>query len=134
MTQKKKYKFGRYTCYSYMKPAGRGWEVGFYFGNKPAFVGNFIHKTEAKEYWTNLNAEWNHFAKRFWVGPQTSFAWYTKFFTNHIYKHYYQYLDKKFAGYKKTYTYQFKKYETDYKKKSKAWDKGDRYMVYSKAA
>lgn len=134
MTQKKKYKFGRHTCHSYVKPAGQGWEVGFYFGTQPAFVGNFIHKSEAKEYYSTLNTEWKSFAKKYWAGPETSFAWYSKFFTNHIYKNYYSHLDKKFTTYKRNFTHQFKKFETDYRKKSKSWDKDNRYMVYSKAA
>lgn len=134
MTQKKHYKFGHYNCYSYFKSVGHGYEVGFYFGNETAFVGNFIHMSEAKDYWTRLNTEFKSFAKKYWAGPETSFAWYSKFFTNHIYKHYYSYLDTKFSVYKKSYTTKFKKYETDYKRKAKTWDKHDRYQVRSRAA
>jgi hypothetical protein len=134
MTQKKNYKFGHYRCYSYYKEVGHGYEVGFYFGTHKAFVGNFIHKTEAGEYWQHLNTEFKAFAKKYWAGPETSFAWYSKFFTNYIYKHYYNYLDTRFATYKRTYTSQVKKYEMDYKRKSKTWDKEDRYFVVNKAA
>ncbi len=134
MTHKKKYKFGRYSCYSYMKPAGNGYEVGFYFGKKPVFVGNFIHKAEAKDYYTHLNKEWKNFATRYWAGPDTSLTWYTKFFTNHIYNHYYKHLDKKFTSYERSYATKKRKYETEYKRKAKSWDKADRYKVYHKAA
>lgn len=134
MTHKKTYKFGKYNCYAYLKTVGRGYEVGFYFGTTPVFVGNFIHKTEATQYWTALNKEFKHFAKKYWMGPETSFSWYAKFFTNHLYTHYYNYLDRKFASYKRTYTHEFKKYETKYKKVSKKWEYQDRYYVQNKAA
>ena len=135
MTNKKKYKFGRHTCSTYMKPAGRGYEVGFYFGGKkPVFVGNFIHKSEARDYYTHLNKEWKSFANKYWAGPKTSVTWYTKFFTNHIYNHYYKHLDRKFTSYERQYASKTRKFETEYKRKAKAWDKSERYTVSAKAA
>ncbi len=134
MTQKKYYKFGTYKCYSYTKPVGEGWEVGFYFGGHCAFVGNFIHHSEAREYWTMLNTEFKTFAKKYWAGPETSFAWYSKFFQSYIYKHYYGYLDRRFSTYKRNYNSAVKKYELDYKRKAKTWDKEERYYVQNKAA
>lgn len=134
MTNKKNYKFGTYNCYSYMKPVGRGFEVGFHFGSQAIFVGNFIHKTEATQYYAALNNEFKTFAKKYWMASETSFAWYTKLFTNYMYKHYYAWLDKKFNMYKKTYSTNFRRLEMDYKKKSRTWDKDERYMVRNKAA
>lgn len=100
---RKYYKYGKYTCYSYSKPAGHGFEVGFYFGKNQVFVGNFIHKHEATKWFAKLNKEVKTFTHRYKVGPEASFAWYTKFFSNHLYKGYYAWLDTEFNKYQKSF-------------------------------
>ncbi len=129
MTNKKNYKFGTYNCYSYLKPVGKGFEVGFHFGGEAIFVGNFIHKLEATQYFAQLNNEFKSFAKKYWMAAETSGAWYKKLFTSYMYKHYYAWLDKKFNAYQRTYTSNFRRLEIDYKRKSRAWDREERYTV-----
>ncbi len=101
--KKKVYEYGPHKCKAYFKSAGKGWEVGFHFGNKPIFVGNFIHKAEANKWWTLMNKEVRTFSKRFGLHAKAPITFYRKFFSNHLYNNYYAWLDKEFNRYEKNY-------------------------------
>ena len=103
-----------------------GFEVGFYFGKQRVFVGNFIHKTEATKWWSMMTKEIKTFTKRYAVGQDYSFGWYTKFFSAHLYKHYYGFLDQQFAKYQKTFAKSFAADERRYRTFSKKWDRTER--------
>lgn len=119
----KQYKFGTHNCKAYLKTAGKGYEVGFHFGKEPMFVGNFLHKTEANKWWTLMNQEAVKFTTRYYVAPNAPVTWYRKFFSTHMYKVYYQFLDKQFAKYEREFNQAFKKDEKKYKtlKRQKNW-------------
>lgn len=105
MTKMKKryYKYGPHSCYSYMKPVGHGFEVGFVFDKHPTFVGNFIHSEEAVMWYKYMNKEVWNFAKKFPYAKEMPFSWYKKFFSHDLYSHYYSFLDKHFAKYHREY-------------------------------
>mgnify|MGYP001607668224 CR=1 FL=1 len=71
-----------------IKPAGKGFEVGFMQGSKTLFVGNFVHKHEATEWFEKMNQEYAYFAKKFWPTSQATVAasFYHKFISNNLYK------------------------------------------------
>ncbi len=128
----KTYKYGNYTCKSYYKKAGYGYEVGFYYGEKPIFVGNFVYQQEAKSWYGIMNREIAKFAKKYTAGYKLPFAWFSNFIRNHLYKYYYAYLDKLFARYTRQYD---KAYARDYKQyvqKKKYYSTGDK-AAYLKA-
>ena len=85
---------GRAACRSYLKPVGRGWEVGFFQGTKPLFIGNFIHRAEANQWYTRMNREIRTFSKRYKVGKTYPQTWYTKFLSGHLYNTYYKNINK----------------------------------------
>jgi hypothetical protein len=97
------YKYGNYRCEAYLKTAGHGYEVGFCFGKETVFVGNFIHHKEATKWYTKMNTEVKTFNHRYTVGKEASTTWYAKFFSHHLYKAYYSFLDHEFAKYHKTF-------------------------------
>lgn len=101
--KKVSYRFGDHKCHAYMKEAGNGYEVGFYFGNQCVFVGNFIHRAEATKWWAKMNQEFGFFTKRYGVGEPASMTWYAKFWSHHVYKCYYGYLDQEFAKYQRSF-------------------------------
>lgn len=119
--RKKHYKFGEYNCYTYFTNAGKGYEIGFCWGKKTIFVGNFIHSKEAVQYWAFLNREIRSFGKKYWVGQNVSTTWYNKFFTNFLYTNYYKFLDTLFFKYQRTYTTHFRKDHNRYMKMKKNW-------------
>jgi hypothetical protein len=100
----KTYKCGQFTCKTYKKTAGKGWEVGMTLKGHPVFVGNFIHAKEATAWWTKMNLEVKKFSKKFGVGHKAPFAWFCKFMSNHMYQTYYSHLDTQFAKYQRGYT------------------------------
>lgn len=114
MTKGKTYKYGPYTFKSYCKPVGHGWEVGFTFQNRNYFVGNFIHKAEATQWWALFNKEIVSFSKKYNFAKEMPFNWYCNFLSNHLYTCYYNWLDKVFnkheSNFKKAYGKDFKKY------------------------
>jgi len=114
MTKTKTYKYGPHTFKSYCKAVGQGWEVGFTYKNKNYFISNFVHKTEATQWWSFFNKEITSFSNKFTASADMPFAWYCNFLSNHLYTCYYSWLDKVFnkheTTFKKAYTQDFKKY------------------------
>jgi hypothetical protein len=119
----KTYKRGSKTYKAYFKPVGNGFEVGFMWGTKPLFVGNFINNTEATTWYKMMNYEINRFSKKFWHNPKvtTATAFYNKFITNSLYKHYYDYLDKCFGKYTKSYHRNYHRDLKTYNRLKKNW-------------
>lgn len=104
----KSYKYGKHTLKAYSKKAGEGWEVGFFFDKRRIFVGNFIHTAEATEWWKVMNEEVRRFTHKHHYAPRVPKAFYSKFFSNHMYNTYYGYLDKAFSIYATTYGREYK--------------------------
>jgi hypothetical protein len=98
----KNYRYGKLTCKGWLRPAGNGYEVCFTFGTKNVFVGNFIHATEANQWWTLMNREIRTFGNRYKAKPTFSSTKYGHFLSAHLYNRYYSFLDKVFAKHTKT--------------------------------
>ena len=113
MTQRH-YKYGKYSCKAYKKPAGKGFEVGFTLGANEIFVGNFIHATEANAWWTKMNKEMHTFSRKYAAAPNAPMAWTTKFMSNYLYKSYYSFLDTCFTKYQRGFTQAVRKDERRY--------------------
>lgn len=99
----KNYRNGTFTARSYMKAVGNGWEVGFVYGGKPLFVGNFIHTTEANQWWGLMNREIRGFATRNKVTKNFPKNQYGKFLCAYLYNRYYQFCDRAFTKYTRVY-------------------------------
>lgn len=129
------FKYGPHKCKAYLKPAGKGYEVGFHFGAKPVFVGNFLHRKEANAWWTKMNTEFKAFTKKYGIAKSAPISFYTKFLSNHFYNTYYKYLDKQFTSYERTYN---KAVVTDLKKykklkAQKGWTPSEKYKLRNAA-
>lgn len=119
--KEKKYRNGNVTCKTYIKPAGKGYEVGFTFGGKSIFVGNFVWRAEANAWYTQMNKEVRTFAKKYKVGKTYPQAWYRHFLGSHLYNCYYKHLNKVFAKHQRTFNSQFNKDLRKYKTLSRNW-------------
>ena len=119
----KLFKNGPKKYKSYLKAVGKGYEVGFLCGTKQLFVGNFVHKIEAQEWFKKMNNEYAHFSKKFWHNPKaaTATAFYHKFISHNFYKHYYDYLDKCFGKYTKTFHREYSRDVRTYNRLKKNW-------------
>lgn len=119
----KTYKCWGQTYKAYVKKAGKGYEVGFMHGTKPLFVGNFISQKETQTWYKLMNREFSHFVKKYWHNSKatSATAFYNKFISNNLYKHYYDYLDKCFGQYTKTYHREFTRDIRTYNRMKKHW-------------
>lgn len=124
-------KYGHFRLKTYWKTAGEGFEVGFYCNNKKIFVGNFIYKFEATQWWNMMNKEIHSFTKKFAFAPKVSQTFYFKFFTNHMYKKYYLYLDKVFTRYNKTYKAAFQRDQTRFTKMTRKSGYNHNYKTFT---
>jgi len=127
MAKTKTYRYGKWNFKAYQKTVGQGYEVGLYFNNKPIFVGNFIRANEAAKWWNQLNREVRGFTKRYWATRTTSAQWYGKFFSNHLYRTYYTFLDRLFTKYNTTYNRAFNTNVKKYFKYRKNWTAAERF-------
>lgn len=127
------YKFGDHKCEAYFKEVGHGFEVGFYFGKNTVFVGNFIHQREAAKWWAKMNREMKTFTTRYRFNEDASFTWYTKFFSHHLYKAYYSFLDDEFSKYRKTFSKAWEKDEKKYFAMKKKWQNDTQFFDFKKA-
>lgn len=99
----KNYRNGTLTARAYCKPAGNGWEVGFVFGGKPVFCGNFVHQSEANAWWSLMNREIRAFSRKFKVTAKFPKATYGRFLAAHLYNKYYNFLDRLFTKHTRHY-------------------------------
>ncbi len=114
-------KHGNNRFKSYLKPVGKGYEVGFCHGSKQLFIGNFINMQEAQTWYSMMEKEFHRFSKKYWAHPMKANAFYFKFITNNLYKHYYDYLDKCFGKYTKNYHREFSHNVKVYNRMKKHW-------------
>ena len=119
--KQKTYTHGKDKFKAYFKEAGYGWEVGLKHGRKQIFVGNFIYKKEATAWYSHMNKEIDLFSKRYWVGPKFSKDWYGKFFSNHLYKSYYSFINKMVSSHHKVKHQALAKDVKKYKQLKKKW-------------
>ncbi len=119
----KLYKRGPIKYKAYMKPVGKGYEVGFLWGTKPLFVGNFINQTEATTWYQLMNNEYARFSRKYAHTPVkgTGLAFYNKFIGSSLYKHYYDFLDKCFGKHTRTFHREFTKDVRQYNRMKKHW-------------
>jgi hypothetical protein len=100
----KAYRNGKLTARSYMKAVGNGFEVGFTYAGKTLFMGNFIHSSEATQWYGTMNREIRNFARRYKVAPRkTSATWYGTFLRSHLYTCYYRFCDRAFTRHTRTF-------------------------------
>jgi hypothetical protein len=128
------YRFGKFFFKAFFKPVGQGWEVSVTFDRKNIFVGNFIHRAEASTWWNIVNREIRTFTKTYWIANKAAKTWYGNFFSAHLYKNYYKYLDRLFARYQRTYSTQFSKNVRRYNSARRNWNPQDRFYLTRKAA
>jgi hypothetical protein len=121
----KLYKYGTLKYKAYYKTAGKGFEVGFLYGNKPLFVGNFVKKEEATTWFEMMTHEIERFSNKYWHNVKTfsSTVFFHKFATNNLYKHYYDYLDKCFGKHTKNYHREFSRDVKSYERMKRHWAK-----------
>lgn len=117
----KTWRTGQFTCRTYQKPAGHGFEVGFIYDKKPLFLGNFIQSKEANQWYTQMNKEIRSFSKKYKVGKTFPKSWYRHFLTTHLYKSYYAFLDKVFKTQTRRVTKDLNRNVRQYKKLNKKW-------------
>lgn len=129
-----KYQHGKYNFTSYWKNAGNGWEVGFTYGKEVIFVGNFIHQSEATQWYRIMNREIKNFSKKYTVGSKFPFAWYCNFITNHLYKCYYGYLERCFSKYNRDYRRAVTTDLGKYRTLSKRWTNNECLPFFKKVA
>src|SRR5579884_1146152 len=98
------YRLGDFTCKAFCRSVGHGYEVGVTFDKKTIFVGNFIHRAEATQWWSIMSKEMHHFTKKYGVTNKSAKSWYGTFISNHLYKNYYKFLDRLFYKYNQVYT------------------------------
>src|SRR5262245_25477410 len=115
------YRNGSMTCKSYIKSVGNGWEVGFTFAGKPLFVGNFIHSTEANQWYSVMNHEIRTFSHKYKVGPGCPKSWYFHFVKSHLYDRYYTFLERKFTTHTKTFRRALTTNQRTYKRLARKW-------------
>jgi hypothetical protein len=129
----KRYRNGKLTAKSYMKPAGVGFEVGFVFGTKTIFVGNFVRSAEANTWWALMNREIRNFSRRYRVTAKFPKATYASLLANHLHQKYYWYLDRAFARYSRSYRSAVARDLTRFKRVARRTTAGPK-MAFLKAA
>jgi hypothetical protein len=133
MMKTKTYSTGKINCRTYCKPVGNGWETGFVFNGRPLFVGNFIHQREANTWYGIMNREISRFAKKYTVGTHFPVTWFTSFVRNHLYRTYYQFLDRIFTRYNRTYNTAVIRDIRKYQRLRKSWTSQKKTPFYKAA-
>jgi hypothetical protein len=123
------YHFAGITFKGYLRTAGQGFEVCVFHGKKNIFTGNFVHKVDAMKWWTTMNQEIRSFTKTYWIGNKNATTWYATFFSNHLYKCYYKFLDKVFVKHSKTYNHAVTKNVRKYNSLRKVWTRTGRHSL-----
>jgi hypothetical protein len=129
----KTFSTGKISCRTYVKTVGHGWETGFVFNGRTLFVGNFIHQREATTWYATMNREISRFARKYTVGTRFPITWFANFVRNHLYKTYYQFLDRTFTRYNRTYNSAVASDIRKYQRLRKTWTSQKR-TTFLKAA
>ncbi len=103
----KYYQCGPYRFTAYMKTVGSGYEIGLTTKDKQIFVGNFIHRKEANDYWKYMGKNIKSFFKKYTYPFETQKTFYTHMMTSHLYRIYYSWLDSAFRKYSTSYQRDF---------------------------
>ena len=119
------FKSNKITCHSYAKSVGYGYEVGFLCGSKPLFVGNFVKVVEANTWYSIMNREIKHFAKKYTISTKAAPTWHLRFLSSHLYRCYYQYVDRLMARHTKLFDKEFTKNQRKYQTLNRAWDRSE---------
>lgn len=131
--KKATFKNRKLTCRSYTKNVGHGFEVGLLAGSKPLFVGNFIHAGEANQWYRIMNREIRNFSRKYPIPTNAPPTWHLRFLSNHLYRNYYQFVDRLLARHARTFTRQVSKHQRKYRTLNRNWDRSDR-VPFLKAA
>lgn len=122
----KTFRNGSASCKSYCKKVGNGWEVGFTYGKKLVFVGNFIHTSEANRWFSIMNTEIRAFARRYTVGKTYNKTWFAKFLGAQLYRKYYSFLSQTFTTYNRNWSRAVTTDTRKYRRMSRGWSSGER--------
>ncbi|MCB0417611.1 MAG: hypothetical protein H6617_12005 [Bdellovibrionaceae bacterium] len=122
----KNYRNGKTTCRSYLKPAGNGYEVGFFYGNTQVFCGNFVHGTEANQFFTQMKREVSRFGKRFKVGKNYPTGWFKKFLGAHLHRSYYNFVNKQIRKHATSANRNYGQTLRTYKRLNRRWATGEK--------
>ncbi|MCX6102910.1 MAG: hypothetical protein NT000_06565 [Proteobacteria bacterium] len=130
----KTYKNGKNDFTAYLKDLGTGWEAGFTNGTpKPIFIGNFIHATEANEWFNLMNTEITKFNKKFTVGSHCPADWFTSFMGGHLYKQYYNFINRVLTQHSRRYEQLVERETKKYRQMNRNWYPGEK-MPFLKVA
>lgn len=120
------YRNGSKSCRSYLKTVGNGYEVGFYYGGNPIFLGNFIHSGEANQFYSLMRNELRGFGMKFKVGGTYPQSWFKSFLSAHLQRCYYNFVNFQVRRHqmeaKKTYGKNVK----TYRKLNRNWNFADK--------
>ncbi|MBI1861642.1 MAG: hypothetical protein HYR96_12060 [Deltaproteobacteria bacterium] len=117
------FKSRKVTCRSYTKNVGHGFEVGLLCGSRPLFVGNFLHSSEASTWYRIMNREIKNFSKRYVISAKATPTWHLRFLSNHLYRCYYQFVDRLMARHAKSFTREVSRNQRKYRTLNRNWDR-----------
>lgn len=118
------YKNHKNTYKSYIKPIGKGFEVGFFSGGKTLFVGNFVHLWEANHWYSIMNREIKTFSKKFKVGKTFPATFFNNFIGHHLYERYYRFVNTCINTHTRLYKKQTNTFTKKYYRIKKQWTGG----------
>lgn len=99
----KRYRHGSTSFKAYCKRVGHGFEVALTKGSKILFIGHFTNSSQANRFWSTMNRQIRTFGKRFKIPSKNPSAWYVKFLSNLVHKHYFAQLNKTLPSQGRTY-------------------------------
>lgn len=113
------------TCRSYTKTIGHGFEVGLLCGSRPLFAGNFLHNSEANAWYRIMNREIRNFSRKYLISTKATPTWHLKFLSTHLYRCYYQFVDRVLARHAKTFTREFSRNQRRYRTINRNWNRSE---------
>ena len=125
---------GNTSARSYCKGTGSGAEVGFVFGGKPVFTGNFHNKGDANRFYGQLNREIRSFNKRFKVAKNCPKNWYGSFIGAYLNRLYFKHLSAISNKGNRQFNTAVNKNVRKYKKLSRRWTGKQKKQPFLRAA
>ncbi len=129
----KTYRAQNVRCKSYLKPVGSGFEVGFIFGSKTIFVGNFVHRGEATRWFTQMNKGVRTFSRRYTVGSKFPSTWFGNFLSAFLYRNYYSFVNGVVAKHQRESLRMVNTGVRKYKRIAKNWEPSERKSILKAA-